>query len=171
MSRGMTQPRHYTLLAAIVALTVGLSGQTPQPSSEVPAPTIRVTTHMVLVNVVVTDKQGKAIPGLRPEDFVVEENGKTQRIASLGTPSENAPTAPALPPGIYSNRAQYRSLGGPVTVMLLDAIDTAFSNQAYARSQMLRFVQEQYKPGQRMAIFTLTGSLNVLQDFTSDPQI
>ena len=55
--------------------------------------------------------------------------------------------------------------------MLLDAIDTPFTNQAYARSQMLRFVQEQYKPGQRMGIFTLTGSLNVLQDFRSDPQI
>lgn len=36
---------------------------------------------------------------------------------------------------------------------------------------MLRFVQEQYQSGQRMAVFTLTGSLHVLQDFTSDPQI
>jgi VWFA-related protein len=36
---------------------------------------------------------------------------------------------------------------------------------------MLRFVQEQYRPGQRVAIFTLTGSLRVLQDFTSDPQL
>jgi len=36
---------------------------------------------------------------------------------------------------------------------------------------MLRLVQDQYKPGQRMAVLTLTGSLGVLQDFTSDPQI
>jgi hypothetical protein len=36
---------------------------------------------------------------------------------------------------------------------------------------MLSFVQKQYKPGQKMAIFTLTGPLRVLQDFTSDPQI
>jgi len=55
--------------------------------------------------------------------------------------------------------------------MLLDAINTPFSDQAYARRQMLNFVQDQYKPDQRMAVFTLTGSLNVLQDFTSDPQI
>jgi len=144
---------------------------TPPSSSQVPpAPTIRVSSHMVLLDVVVTDKQGKAISGLHPEDFVVEENGKVQKVASLAPPSENSPAA-ALPPGIYSNRAQYRSPGGPITVMLLDAIDTPFANQAYARSQMLRFVQEQYKPGQRMGIFALTGSLNVLQDFTSDPQI
>src|SRR5256712_1221688 len=55
--------------------------------------------------------------------------------------------------------------------MLLDAINTPFSDQAYARRQMLSFVQDQYKPDQRMAVFTLTGSLNVLQDFTTDPQI
>jgi VWFA-related protein len=127
---------------------------------------------MVLVDVVVTDKQGKPVPGLHREDFVVEENGKAQKITSLVTPSENAPHAVApLPPGIYSNRPQYRSTGGPITVMLLDALNTAFSDQAYARNQMLRFLKEQYKPGDRMGVFTLTGTLNELQDFTSDPQI
>jgi VWFA-related protein len=158
-------------LLLIGSMTLGGSSQVTPSSSQVPpAPTIRVGTHLVLVDVVVTDKQGKAVTGLHPDDFVVEENGKVQKIVSLSTAGENSPAA-ALPPGIYSNRAQYRSPGGPITAMLLDAIDTPFTNQAYARSQMLRFVQEQYKPGQRMGIFTLTGSLNVLQDFTSDPQI
>ena len=55
--------------------------------------------------------------------------------------------------------------------MLLDALNTPFNDQAYARRQMLAFVKEQFKPGDRMSVFTLTGSLNVLQDFTSDPQI
>ncbi len=35
---------------------------------------------------------------------------------------------------------------------------------------MLAFVKEQFKPSDRMAVFTLTGPLNVLQDFTGDPQ-
>jgi VWFA-related protein len=127
---------------------------------------------MVLVDAVVTDKQGKAITGLRPEDFVVEENGKAQKVASLTTPADNAPTAaPQLPPGIYSNKPQYRSSGAPITVMLLDALNTPFTDQAYARRQMLAFVKEQFKPTDRMAVFALTGSLNVLQDFTSDPQV
>lgn len=145
--------------------------QAPEPAQEIPPPVIRVTTHMVLVDVVVTDKQGKPIAGLHPEDFVVEENGKVQKIASLSTPKENSPAPPELPPGIYSNRPQYRSTGAPITVMLLDALNTPFSDQSYARRQMLTFVKEQFKPGERMAVFTLTGKLNVLQDFTSDPQI
>ncbi len=44
-------------------------------------------------------------------------------------------------------------------VLLLDAANTPFKDQAYARQQMLKFVREEYKPGQRTAIFTLTNSL------------
>jgi VWFA-related protein len=156
---------------AVGILLMNAWAQTSQPALETPQPAIRVTTHMVLVDVVVTDTQGKAIAGLGPEDFVVEENGKNQKIASLSAPKDNSPAAEALPPGIYSNRPQYRTTGGPVTVMLLDALNTPFSDQSYARRQMLSFVKEQFKPGERMAVFTLTGKLNVLQDFTTDPQI
>jgi len=166
------RPLFPTLTLALAATAFTAFAQAPAPSTEPPAPTIRITTHMVLVDVVVTDRQGKAVPGLRPEDFVVEENGKVQKIADLITPAENAPHAPAqLPPGIYSNKPQYRSTGGPITVMLLDALNTPYTDQAYARGQMLRFLKEQFKPGERMAVFTLTGPLNELQDFTGDPQI
>ena len=159
------------------SLVVFVSGalcaqQATQISTSIPGPTIRVSTHMVLVDAVVTDKQGKAIAGLHPEDFVVEENGKVQKVSSLTTPAENAPVAaPALPPGIYSNRPQYRSPGGSINVILLDALNTPFADQAYARGQMLAFVKEHFRPTDRTAVFTLTGSLNVLQDFTSDPQV
>jgi VWFA-related protein len=162
--------RQLTVLIGILTAVTCLQAQAPSPS-EVPAPTIRVSTHLVLVDVVVTDKQGKAIPGLRPEDFVVEENGKQQKISTFATPAENNVPSPALPPGIYTNKAQYRSPGGPITVMLLDVINTPFKDQAYAHIQMLKFVQQNFKPDSRMGIFTLTGSLNVLQDFTSDPQV
>jgi VWFA-related protein len=103
---------------------------------------------------------------------VVEENGKTQKISTLTMPSDNALAAvPALPAGIYSNKPQYRSTDAPITVMLIDALNTPFSNQSYARRQMLAFVKEQFKPSDRMAVFALTGSLTVLQDLTSDPNI
>src|SRR5579871_3264189 len=158
--------------AMLASQAVVLNAQQP-PDTQVPAPTIRVTTHLVLVDVVATDKQGKAVLGLNPEDFTVEESGKKQKISVFVTPGQNQPPAPgpALPPGIYSNRAQYRSPGTPITVLLLDACNTQFKDQAYARRQMLKFVEQQYKPGQRMAVFTLTDSLHVLQDFTTDPQL
>jgi VWFA-related protein len=156
----------------LFAVLLGAWQEQPNAGQQVPAPTIRVSTHFVLVDVVVTDKQGKSVTGLRPEDFVLEENGKTQKIATFITPDQNKLPAPStLPPGFYSNKLQYRSPGEPVTVILLDALNTAFEDQGYARTQMLKFVQQQYKPGQRMAVFTLTDGLGILQDFTSDPQV
>jgi len=157
---------------AFASVVPAALAQAGPPRPDTPAPSIRVTTHMVLVDVVVTSKQGKAILGLHPEDFVVEENGRAQKISSLDTPAENASASVSqLPPGIYSNRPEYRSAGGPITIMLLDALNTPYSDQAYARGQMLRFVKEQYKPKERMGVFTLTGPLSELQDFTGDPQI
>ena len=160
-------------LLALVSMVTGGWFQSPAPSeSKIPVPTIRVSTHLVLIDVVVTDKQGKPVSGLRPEDFMVQEKGKTQKVAFFTSPGEaQRRPAPQLPPGIYSNKPEYRSPGGPLVVLLLDAANTPFKDQAYARQQMLRFVREEYKPGQRTAIFTLTNSLGVLQDFTSDPDV
>jgi VWFA-related protein len=161
-------------LAGILAIVVTVGGwfQAAPSTSEVPAPTIRVSTHLVLVDVVVTDKQGKPVTGLHQEDFVVQEKGKNQKVAFFTAPgeSQNQPP-PVLPPGIYSNKPEYRSPGGPLVILLLDAANTPFKDQAYARQQMLKFVKEEYKPGQRIAVFTLTNSLGVLQDFTADPEV
>jgi len=162
--------RRFWVFVGVISVITSLQAQAPSPA-EVPPPTIRVSSHLVLVDVVVTDKQGKPVSGLHPEDFVIEENGKQQKVSTFATPAENSAAPPALPPGFYSNRPQYRSPGGPITVMLLDAINTPFKDQAYARNQMLKFVQQNFKANSRIGIFTLTGSLNVLQDLTSDPQV
>ncbi len=126
---------------------------------------------MVLVDAVISDKQGKPIPNLHAEDVIIEENGKQQNIASFSTPAEEVQEPPQLPPGIYSNKPQYRSSGGPITLILLDALNTPFSDQAYARRQMLAFVKEQFRRGDRLGVFALTERLTVLQDFTTDPEI
>jgi len=158
---------------AWLLVAIGLALPQSQPvSQEVPPPTIRVSTRLVLVDVVVTDKQGKPVPGLKAEDFTLEEKGKAQKIA-LFTPPQQAKQAspPELAPGVYTNRSDFRAPGGPITAVLLDAANTPFLDQAYARDQMLKYVAQQMKPGERMGIFALTTSLRVLQDFTSDPQV
>ena len=160
---------------AILSFQPALSGQ--ESEAQVPPLTIRVTTHLVVVDVVVTDKGGKPVADLKPRDFDVEENGRAQKIAVFSSPIESSPgttrtqAAGPLPPGIYSNRPEYRMPAGPFTVILLDAANTPFNDQSYARTQMLKYVKENSRSHQRMAIFTLTDTLQVLQDFTSDPQV
>jgi len=54
------------------------------------------------------------------------------------------------------------------TVILLDALNTSFQDQAYAKAQLIKFLQK-VQPEDRVAIYLLTRRLIILQDFTSDP--
>ncbi len=173
MGKNSIQSRWASLIGvAAVVVTLGAWFQSSPSTADVPAPTIRVSTHLVLVDVVVTDNQGKHVNGLRAEDFVLQEKGKTQKVAFFTPPSEaQKQRAPELPPGIYSNKPEYRSPGGPLVIVLLDAANTPFKDQSYARQQMLKYAKDEYQPGRRTAIFTLTNSLGILQDFTSDPAV
>src|SRR5271165_3801597 len=50
----------------------------PGPHSE--APTLRVTTNEVLVPTLVEKKDGEVLYGLKQDDFVLEDNGVSQKI-------------------------------------------------------------------------------------------
>jgi VWFA-related protein len=139
----------------------------------VPGLSIRVSSRLVLVDVVVTNKHGQPVLGLQPADFTVIEKGKPQKISVFTAPDKAAakPAAPALPPGVYSNRPEYRAPGGPPTVILLDAVNTPLENQTEARTQMMKFAVENFKPGNEVAVLALTNELRMLQDFTTDPSV
>jgi VWFA-related protein len=142
-------------------------------SSDVPGITIRANTRLVVLDVVVTDKKGQPVTGLKADDFTVEENGKKQKISVFTAPGAAAANlGTTAPPGVLSNHpADVGPKTGAVTVLLLDAANSPFKDQSYARSQMLKYVLEQGKSGHPMAVFTLTDQLHVLQQFTSDPQV
>src|SRR5438552_12062358 len=71
-----------------------------QPTLEdVNIPAVRVTTRLVLVDAVVTDKSGQRVKGLTQNDFTILENGKPQQVAvfSFESRSQAAPSQhPAL---------------------------------------------------------------------------
>jgi VWFA-related protein len=163
-------------MAVAASVTLNLAGgpmmlHAQDPTAEVPTITIRANTRLVVVDVVVTDKKGQPVTGLKAQDFVIEENGKKQRIGVFTPPG--APQAPPqpLPPGLLSNRPEYLRPAGVPTVLLLDAANSHFKDQAYGRLQMLKYVADQSDSGAPMAVMTLTDRLHVLQEFTSDPKV
>ena len=160
------------LAFAILNLTVEPTLRAQQAAAEVPPITFRTNTRLVLVDVVVADKKGQPVTSLKAEDFAVEENGKKQKVSILVPPG----TAPQVastpaPPGILSNHPEHVGPAGIPTVLLLDATNSPFKDQAYARSQMLKYAAEQEQSGRPMAVLALTDRLHVLQQFTSDPQV
>lgn len=154
-------------LACVVASFAGVVTLS-QPQQKAPAGVVRVETRLVLVDVVVTDKKGVSVTGLKREDFVVKEEGKAQDIA-IFTGADPAPAAPQpepLPPHVHTNRPTPGSPEGPLTIILLDSLNTPRSDQAFIRQDLLAFLDMVLKSGQRTAILGLTDQLHVFQDFT-----
>jgi VWFA-related protein len=155
---------------SIAFVPIGVRGQ--ETSVESSTFTIRSNTRLVVVDVVVTRKNGEPVLGLGPQDFTLEENGKRQKILVFAPPGSAKRTSPApLPSGVLSNHPEHVASHGLPVVLLLDATNSSFKDQSYARSQMLKYVIEQGRSGRPMAVLALTDRLHVLQQFTSDPQV
>jgi len=155
-----------------IALALSLHAQVAAPS-DTGTLTLRKNSHLVVLDVVVTDGKQNPIRGLKASNFIVLEKGKPQTIGTFDEhepPPQATPLPmPKLPPNTFTNYTPAPQ-DGPVNVLLLDALNTPMKDQSYVRYQMLKFLDDMPK-GTRIAIFGLTTHLRILQGFTSDPEI
>jgi VWFA-related protein len=174
--RAILWKRLFATLCAVQLALVPLQAQSPAPpANQAPQakheqPVLKVTTRLVQVNVVVQDRHGQPVTDLTKDNFVVFDQKEQQKISTFSMESNRllATPAQAPPPNFFSNRYEQKS-GVPraVTVVLLDGLNTQFLDMAYARNQVIKFL-EQLQPQDRVALYTLTDQLRVLHDFTSD---
>lgn len=159
------------LLAAGAAMPLGAQNAAPQPQDA--ATTLRVTSRAVVLDVLVTGKDGKPVQGLHQNDFTVTEQGKPQTISFFEEHHLDQPVAPApmpkLPPNVFSNFSPY-PLPPAVNVLLLDSLNTRMASQSWVHTQALKFLANT-KPGTRTAIFTMGLGFHFIQGFTSDPAV
>jgi VWFA-related protein len=132
--------------------------------------TFRASSRLVLVDVVVTDKAGQAVKGLKATDFTILEDGKPQPIRAFESHVWQKTPAPVqkinLPPIQYTNFTGQEP-NSAVNVVLLDILNTPQHDQQYARKQMIEFLRE-LPPGQKTALFVLGTKLRMIQGFTGD---
>ena len=183
-------PSHFPRLAIAAALLISApiliaqrnksdSAAAAPASQSVPAgqadksqapPLVRSTTNLVVVDVVVTHN-GHAVKGLNREAFRLLEDGKEQSIKSFdehGPDEVKAGASSALPPNTFSNVPE--AAGSAINVLLLDSVNTPISDQAYARTKILEYLQT-VPPGTRMGVFTLASRLRLVQSFTTDSSV
>src|SRR5436309_15317201 len=87
-----------TLLAIIAVIALhqisGAQSSTTPPKQEQP---LRLSTDLIQVRAVVTDKQGRVIDQLKKDDFVLLENDLPQRIEFFSVDRVEGRPADALP--------------------------------------------------------------------------
>jgi VWFA-related protein len=164
----------------IVCLLGGFSGilgatlhsQTSSPVVEDGRRVFRTNKQIVVLDVVVTAKNGHPVQGLREADFRVSENGHPQTVTSFEEHTTAQPLEeklPELPPGVFTNTLPIKP-GDSVTVLVLDSLNTPLDDQNNVRMQMLNYLKKPH-PGRRTAIFALGTQLVLLQGFTDDPAL
>jgi VWFA-related protein len=169
----------FGLALCSLSLTMATPAQQSTPTLQErsqQAPRLSITTREVLLDVVVTDRSGNAVPGLTASDFSVTEEGGPQRLTHL---EEHHPmsaedlarlkAAPALPPNTFTNFAPVQNTNAS-TVILLDALDTRLDAQMELRAQLIDALKH-LQPGTPVAIFEIDMEMRLIQGFTSDPRV
>lgn len=128
---------------------------------------LRATTRLVVLDVVAVDEKGSPVTDLTGDDFTVLEDGKPQKISDFSFHHPEPGASPRQPaPGIISNAPQYNS-NSCLNVILLDAINTDFSDHAYAQDMLVKYLES--NPAiQPTAVFGMGSKLTMLHDFTTD---
>jgi VWFA-related protein len=154
---------------------------TPAPAREGDDDVVRITTNLVQFDAVVTDKQGRLVTDLRPEEFEVLLDGKPQAISNFsfvgtaaGAPgareAEPRPRpekdAPPLPPVPLRPAQVHRTIS-----LVVDDLGTSFTDIYYVRRALRKFVDEQMQPGDLVSVIQTGRGLGALQQFTTDKRL
>src|SRR5262249_30752498 len=123
--------RNFAPLVMAILLSQGAiplpAQQGPQPPPPAPQSQgqIRVTTELVLVNVVARDKKGNLVRDLKKEDFTLLEDGKKQDISTFDFENVDQPLIAGAPEATVSGAAGEGNLlrAGKKAAPSLDARD------------------------------------------------
>jgi VWFA-related protein len=132
-------------IAGLLGIVLLSFAQTPTPPGPQEAPPLRVTTRLVQLNVIVTDRRGNPIPDLTRGDFVLTDEKEEQSIEvfTVETSRSDETAKEGRPTNTFSNHLDQKGTqAGSVTVILLDGLNTQFGDQAYARMQIVKFLRQ-----------------------------
>ncbi len=172
MSR-ICRPSLLSVLLFVPLYAAGQPAQGAQASPQQPETTLHANADLVVVDVTADDAQQNPVHHLSAADFTVLEDGKPQTVKvfeehAAGPPAPLPPT-PRFRPGMFTNFSGAPETGA-LNILLFDKLNTPVNAQTEVRDQVLKYLKEA-PPGTRMAIFSLTTELKLLQGFTSDPEL
>jgi VWFA-related protein len=168
-----------TLLVWLLTFNLGGQEKNVQGQQQQPA-RLRVTTELVLVNVVVRDKKGNPVSNLKQEDFTVFEDGQKQQVLSFDFENVEALTTAGAAGPAVTGSAETGSLLRPKKQTTLEAKDRRLMLFFFDFSAMepdeidravdsaKKFVQTKMQPADMVAMVSLATSLNLDLDFTDD---
>jgi VWFA-related protein len=174
------------LLAALVLFGMGAApvqqkdNQNSQPppaqnqekSSENPNYKLTVRSNLVLVPVIVTDKKGDHVSGLKAEDFEIKEDDKPQNIARADEVTVEDTKVVERPPVAASSFSNEVVAEHPkkLEIIALDQINVPFVGGADGNRSLIEFLTKNLDSNTLLALVALThNGVYIIHDFTAQP--
>lgn len=140
---------------------------------------VKISTNLIQLDVVVTDKKGNQVTDLKPEDFEIYENGKKQDISNFSyifnktakKPTDSQPSIlkskdkfPIPPPPSKLKLEQIRR----TYAIVIDDLGISFDNIYWTQQSLKKFINNEMQEGDLVAIIRTGSGIGALQSFTSD---
>ncbi|HKD15689.1 MAG TPA: VWA domain-containing protein [Candidatus Angelobacter sp.] len=160
------------ILAGIPAVPFQQPANQNQPkSSENPQYKLSVRSNLVLVPVIVVDKHGDHVAGLKAEDFEVKEDGNAEKIVRMDevTVGDTAKVKrPAVAANTFTNEvvAEHPK---KMEIIALDQINVPFAGGADGNRMLIEFLAKNLDSNTLLAMVALTrNGVRIIHDFTAD---
>jgi len=145
---------------------------------------IRVNTELVQTDVMVFDKNGHFVDGLRPEEFKLSLDGQAHAVSifervTSGSRLEASQLATLRSGGrepspdlVSANAAPaVRSSPGRLIFFFVDDVHLSGESLVRTRQTLRKFVDSRVNPGDKVAIVSTSGQIGFLQQLTDHPAV
>jgi VWFA-related protein len=156
-------------IAACAVVFAVRAGVAQESQTVTPGSTLTVTSRLVVVDVVVTDRSGKPVINLGKDKFLIYEDGVQQKVKDFDPPNGHMMPAGSDVSPVVKSVADLPKIGSaPVNVLVFDELNTPFHELAFARQQMEKYLLSQPEVLPVPTLFVAAGNtkMAVLHDYT-----
>lgn len=152
-------------------------------AAQLEEPRIHVNVDLVQLNVAVTDNKGNYITGLRPQDFLITEDGipqklatfaegneLTRRLSEIAAPDKNASAPPSdapEPPKTASAATLGTLIAGANVFILFDTSNYMYRGFVFAQDAIADFVRS-LETADKVAFYSYSRNLSRAAALTAD---
>jgi len=174
------------ILAVLLILLNGSNTQAQKPSkteSQNRDDVVKVTTNLVQVDAIVTDKQGRPVTDLHPEDFELLENGRIRQITNFSyislTGEQSGPKETKEANSSRTPKRDVRQSVPPLTLhaghpeqvrraiaIVIDDFGLSFESFTRLRTALERFIEEHTLATDFIGVIRGSGGPGSMQQFT-----
>lgn len=142
----------------------------PAQPGALSSPTFQTRTDLVLVPVVVRNRQGKHIAGLAKDAFRLEENGKDQIVSVFEEVQSTTDPSPLPASDLgYSNLPFDNTHELRLIILLLDLLNTTAQQRTAGKEDLIKFLSKGLVRNQPVSVLCVTpDGLRLVHPFTAD---